>query len=626
MDLTKFIKEKIEYIVKEKYGLDINSFVVEHPDNQEFGDFASNIAFVMSKQAKQLPINIAKNIAYELNNNSMIINDFGTDIKIFKKINIIEPGFINFTISDEWLKYLLRQVYSSEEYYKTNLTDLFLQKKVIVEYTDPNPFKIFHIGHVMTNTIGESIARLFEYVGADVVRANYQGDVGMHVGKTIWGLLKKMPAEKINTEDLEKRNLEERIRYLGECYAFGNIAFNENDESKKQIKDLNFYIYIAAQEYLIKEEKWEPKIDYKEYLDSFNKDLFNKVIKLYSLGRKWSLEYFETVYQRLGTNFNSYYFESKVSEFGLEIVKKYLDKGVFEKSEGAIIFRGEKYGLHTRVYVNSQGLPVYEAKDLGLAVMKNNDYKYDISYIVTANDINEYFKVILKSLEMIEPNLAKKTIHLGHGLMKIESGKMSSRTGEIIGGVDLLDIVKEHIKQIIVNQKVFKEKRINKKEIGEIADIISVGSVKYSILKKGIGEDIIYNEDEATSFTGNTGPYLQYTCVRANSVLEKADIDLNGRIDEINNCEITEEERAILRELYKFPEVVNKAVEENAPHIVSSYIFELGQRFNKFYANIPVVNAPTQELKIFRLMLTKCVLNNIKTGLYLLGIKVPEKM
>jgi len=433
-----------------------------------------------------------------------------------------------------------------------------------VEYTDPNPFKELHIGHLMSNAIGESIARIIGSQGANVIRANFQGDVGMHVAKAIFGLI-KLKKENFSIEDLAK------------AYSFGATEFEEN---KQEITDINKKIYNRS--------------------DSQINDIYDK-------GKKISLDYFETIYKKLGTKFDEYFFESETGVVGKELVEKNIGK-VFEKSDGAVVFNGENFGLHTRVFINSEGLPTYEAKDLGLIKTKFEKYPdLDLSISITGNEVNEYFKVMLKAVEKIKSEWAEKTKHISHGMLRLPEGKMSSRTGDVITAESLIEKVEE-----IISKKTGDKNAIEK---------ISVGAIKYSILKSSSGKDIIFDFDKSLSVEGNSGPYLQYTYARAKSVLEKAEQEGIKSLIEKNNGELTEVEKL----LYRFPEVVERAGQEYEPHYIATYLFELSQAFNSFYGNNKIADK-TDENAPYKVALTEAVAQTIKNGLYLLGIEAPERL
>ena len=331
---------------------------------------------------------------------------------------------------------------------------------------------------------------------------------------------------------------------------------------------------------------------------------------LYETGRQWSLEAFEVIYKRLGTKFDFYYFESEVGEPGKKLVLEFLKKGVFEKSDGAIIFRGEKMGLHNRVFINSLGLPTYEAKEMGLAPTKYKDFPYDVSIIVTGNEVSAYFKVVLAALSKVSPDLAKKTTHIGHGMVRLPEGKMSSRTGNIKTGEWLLDETKKRLLEAYPSMQE------------SIAEKVAVGAVKYALLRVGVGRDIVFNFDSSLSFEGESGPYLQYTYARTQSVLKKIKSE---KLKVKSEKELTGEEQLALRLLYRFPEIAEEAAENYAPSTLCTYLFDLAQAFNLFYQKDPILSAE-EKTRELRIVLTKRVGEVLKTGLHLLGIAAPQRM
>ena len=618
------LAEHIKLLVKQNFAHELDSVHIEHPESLDHGDLAANTPLVLAPLIKQSPMEIAKKLVYELQKSPLQLEINGHKRQVFKSVDVASPGFINFKLSPEWLNNVLFGITLRGRNY--GAVNIWEEKKVMVEFTDPNPFKVFHVGHVMTNTIGESLSRIFGFLGAEVKRANYQGDVGMHVANSIWGLVKKMAKDNLTLVDLERMELKKAVEYLGQAYSLGATAYEADEASKNEIKILNNYVYLAAQNILA--EEGAPKgVDYQavagEQKSPFSLEL---ITSLYKAGRKWSLDYFELLYKRLGTKFDHYYFESQTGEMGAKLVQEHLKDGVFKKDQGAVIFEGEKHGLHTRVFVNSKGLPVYEAKDLGLAVLKNNDYPYDLSYIITGNEVNDYFNVVLKAMELIRPDLAAKTTHIGHGMMVLKHGKMSSRTGTVISGEDLLEVVKGKVMEKMSQSSLPSEEAKNQ---NEIADKVAVASVKYSILKSSLGHDIVYDEEEATNLLGNTGPYLQYTYTRTRSVLEKAGISRekeHGLFEYKLDFDYCGEEMDVLRHIYKFPEQVSQAGLRLSPNLVAGFVYDLAQKYNALYAKVPIIQAPTEKQRRFRLHLTQAVGQVIENGLYLLGIQVVDKM
>jgi len=559
------------------YGVKDIVVTVETPANSIHGDYSSNLALKLIKILKKNPFQIAQEIVNYLPKSALI-----------EEVEIVKPGFINFWIAKKYLINELNQVINKkDDYGKSNL---FLKQKIMVEFTDPNPFKEFHLGHLYSNTVGESIARLHEALGAIVKRANYEGDVGLHVAKAIYGIIKKMQSDKLTLDGLAKKKLNDRVKFMGQGYALG-VNFYENDGTiKKEIIELNKKIYAL-----------DPSIK-----------------ELYELGRQWTLDYFETIYKRLGTKFDYYYFEREIGKKGLTFVLEYFKKGVFSRSNGAIIFEGEKYGLHTRVFINSIGLPTYEAKDLGLSLTKFANFQYDKSIIVVGNEIKEYFKVVLKALELINPELSHKTNPIFHGMVNLPQGKMSSRTGNIITAEGLLSQVTKQVSDLVSNNS-----RISLEEKDNTVENITIGATKYSLLKNGIGKDIVFDVKKTLSLDGNSGPYLHYVYARCQSIINNSDGKIKSVISD--SGVIDQEEMTLLRTISRFPETVVLSTTNLSPNLIANYLFELAQEFNSFYQKCPILKAPDDK-KYLRLQITKAVGQIIKNGLYLLGIKTVEKM
>jgi arginyl-tRNA synthetase len=457
-----------------------------------------------------------------------------------ERIEFVKPRFINFYLSKEFFKHSLDEIIDKGR--KFGQGEHAKGFKVMVEHTDPNPFKEFHIGHLMPNVIGSTIARICEWNGAEVKQANYQGDVGLHVAKAVWGIMQSKD----------------------EPYVAGNKAYEESPEAKKQIEEINKNIY----------DKSDPEIN----------DIYEK-------GKKISLEYFETIYKKLGTKFDYYFFESETGEIGKKLVEENIGE-VFEKSEGAVVFKGS----HTRVFINSQGLPTYEAKDLGNAKNKFDKYPYDLSIVVTGNEIKEYFKVVLEAMSRVLPELAQKTKHLPHGMLRLPTGKMSSRTGDVITAEALIEEVKGKVK-------------------GD--EQVAIGAIKYMILRQAIGHDVIFDFEKSVSTEGDSGVYLQYAHARANSIIEKA-VKKGDTSGERNNTHEVE------RLLYRFPGIVERAGAEYAPNYITTYLTEIAGSFNNFYAHEQVLDDSPESA--YRLAIVEAFKTVMKNGLDILGIPAPERM
>jgi len=550
----------INYLKKQ-----LNLQTLEFSKDLSKGHLTSKDGFVKAKEYKLSPKETAKKL----------VSGFVTLPDMVKEVEVAGGGFINIYLTNRFLLEKLKTVGAEQN----QTPQVGPKKKVMIEYTDPNPFKVFHIGHLLPNIIGQSLSNIFEYLGYNVKRVNYQGDVGMHVAKAIYGIQKLGGLKQV-----ENKSLEERIEFLGKAYVLGADLFEKNNDAKKDVKELNKKVYLKS----------------------------SSILYEYDLGKKWSLEKFEEIYKRLGTKFDYYYFESDTAKVGLEVVKEGMKQGVLEKSEGAIVFKGEKEGLHTRVFVNSEGLPTYEAKELGLAKTKYKDFPYDLSIVVTGNEINEYFKVLLSVLSKLYPKLGKRTKHVGHGMLTLSNGKMSSRTGNVIYGEDLLNIAVDQVSKILSTRKDLSDS-----EKLKIKKLVGIGAVKYMILKPKVGTNIVFDIEESVKYEGNSGPYLQYTCVRANSILSK----ISTSTDTVNMQSV---EIELILKLAQFNDIILKCADQFSPHYLSNYLFELASLFNSFYVKVKVDEGTTT--KKYRLQIVKNVSETLTIGLGLLGIKVPSKM
>ena len=534
-----------------------------------FGDWATNVAMKLAGQLKQNPREIAAKLSEYLNNNKP---------QWLKEVSVAGPGFINITLSDQPLIDTLNEVIvKGDDYGKT---DDYQNQNLVVEYLDPNLLKELHIGHAYSGTIGDAIAKLFANAGATVHRVTYQGDVGLHVAKAMWSTWNKTDG---NSEKLKEISVQKRAEWLAESYVTGSLAYGSNEKIDTEIKKINEDVY-----------KIQKQDDHE-----------SELAKIYWEVCSWSLDYFNQAYQQFDFSpFEKNYLESQVAPTGLKLVNEHIEDGIFAQSQGAIIFEGDKYGLHTRVFVNSLGLPTYEAKDLGNAMLKWDDYHYDKSVIITGDDQSDYFKVMLKALEQFAPEQVQRTTHIAHGLVKLTTGKMASRTGQVVRALELLSAVEESAKTLA------KDKTVSVRDT-------ALAAIKYAFLKARIGGDIIYDVNESLSLEGNSGPYLQYAHARARSILAKSTAELTIPDD------LTAEERILTVKIGEFIEVVQAATQQLAPHLICTYLYELAQQFNRFYEKNRIINDDRERQ---RLSLVKAYATVLKNGLLLLRIPAPDHM
>jgi len=596
MDIEQKIKKLVTKALSSKdFSFNEEEVVIDIPADIANGHYSTNIAMRLASQLKRNPLEIAQEVVDSLEEDPSIA-----------KAEVAKPGFINFFLSNRYLLAQISKIASNNGDY-LNL-DTKIGKKVVIEYTDANPFKEFHIGHLYTNSVGESFARLQEAIGAQVKRANYQGDIGLHVAKTFWGLEEKLREEKLTFEDLEQASLKARVRFLGEAYALGAEYYDDFKDKmvQEEIDEINYYIFSLVSDV-------KPRESFKKYEEM-------NLSEKYKKGRQWCLDYFETIYERLGTTFDYYFFESEVGQTGLEIVMKNVGK-VFKEDDGSIIYRGdEKKNLHTRVFVNKQGVPTYEAKEIGLAFRKAELVDYDESIVITGNEQTGYFKVVLDALSKLNKGLSERTTHVPHGMVRLPGkAKMSSRKGTIVRGDDLLDSVKEKVMNIMEHSD-----QVDEDNILLISERIAVGAIKYAFLKVSVGKDITFDIEKSISFEGDTGPYLMYVYSRCNSILKEADFENPSGVC-IESCMDNPLVKGLSVQISRYEKQLLDSSINYSPSILAQYLFSLGQTFNSFYQGVRVLDAPDEEREIL-LSLVKATMVVMQDGLDKLGIEVVEKM
>lgn len=563
MMICEQIQKDLTAVLK-KLRIDPVKLVLEHPAEINHGDYSTNIALTSWQKDYSSTFDLATKIVNEWRSSGLP--------EYLAKIEIAQPGFINLWLSQDYLISQLSQVIEKKDKAKTKS-----KKCLMVEFAHPNTHKQFHIGHLRNICLGEAVCRLLQVNGEAVCRVNYQGDVGLHVAKCLWGLLKFKKATP--------RSLSGKIELLGKAYVRGNKAYEQDEKAKTEIEVINQKIYQQDKE----------------------------IMSLWKETRSWSLDYFNQIYQRVGTKFDRFYFESQIAEKGRQIVLEGLKKKIFQKSEGAIIFPGERYGLHNRVFLNQKGLPTYEAKDLGLAKKQMADFNPEKILHVVGPEQKGYFEVVFKALEKIDPKFKDKEYHLAYGWVRLKNGKMSSRTGQVVLGEWLLDEVKKRLKKTYQMSEVLAEK-------------VAVGAVKYSMLKFSSQSEIVFDIDESINLEGDSGPYLQYTYARCQSVLVKSGKEIKDLQADFAHLHLKPEETSLLRTLYQFEEVIKEAGQKFATNSICRFLFDLAQKYNLFYNRHSILNADGQKMVQFRLFLTLTVGRTIKNGLDLLGIESPPKM
>jgi len=534
-------------------------FVVDYPtDKTAPADVFSNVALVLSKQVGQAPREVAEQIKTALVG----------QVDLVTSIEVAGPGFLNFTLDRAYFTTTLKGALQAGDAWGSNQSQA--GEEVIVEYTSPNLFKPLHVGNLVGNIIGESFTRLFEMSGATVVRANYPSDIGLPVAKAVWGLKKT-------------GNDPSKIEELGAAYRVGNEAYEAEGAEKAEIIAINQALYAGSD---------------------------SELSQLRLVGIATSNAQITAICEKLGTHFDTEIFESEAAPVGLALVKENIGK-LFTESEGAIVYDGERSGLHTRVFLNSKGLPTYEAKDIGHYKLKHGQHpNWTQSIIVTGGEQAEYFKVVYAAIkELFADAKGKKLEHIPTGFLTLSTGKMSSRKGNVLTGESI----------IMEMEEAAREKM--REPDDALATKVAVAALKYQILRHGIGSNIVFDKDQALSFEGASGPYLQYTYARIQSVLAKAaEAGINADL-----VVAPEQPYAIEKTIEQFPSVIEKALVERAPQHMVTYLTELASEFNSFYAVEKIADA-SDEFAPYKVAVATTVAQTLKQGLWSLGIEAPERM
>jgi arginyl-tRNA synthetase len=559
------MKDAIRHAVQvalEKEGAKDIDFVVEHPNDQTHGDYTTNAALVVAKTLGMSPHALANRLVDHLTGEITNVAEF----------SVAGPGFINMTLTRQ---YLTEQVYAAVEQGEMwGNNESARGQEILVEYTSPNLFKPLHIGNLVGNIIGESIARLLSASGATVRRLNYPSDIGLTVAKGVWGL---------QQSDADPRD----ISAIGEAYRYGAAAYESDSAAKQSIDKINRVLYEGG--------------DHE--LDS-----------LRAAGVATSKAHLDALCSILGTEFDAVITESEASSVGQHVVREHTGK-VFAESNGAIVYEGERVGLHTRVFLNSQGLPTYEAKDVGNFVIKQQHYpNWDKSIVVTGSEQRTYFSVLFAALRELYPNIEKNSLeHIPTGFLTLTTGKMSSRKGNVLTGESLLEELAVAARERAVTADIEYSQ--------EFAESIGVAALKYQILRSSLGVNIVFDKERALSFEGDSGPYLQYTHARLVSVINRA---LEKGITPASST-VPDQAYDVERVLLRFPEVVHRATTERAPHKLVGYATELASSFNSWYAMETIADT-TDTMAPYKLLVSQAVQQTLANSLWLLGITAPRRM
>ncbi len=556
--MKDYLQKLVAKALDALFGVSVD-FVIEHPKDMSHGDYATNAALIVAKEIGKSPQDVAQElVGYLISHKSDTI----------ASVSVAGPGFINFTLSREQFVSAVKEACSTQGY---GHTDIYAGKKILVEHSSPNLFKPFHIGHLMNNTIGEAITRLAKASGAEVTTMSFPSDISLGVAKAIYILLEKYGADYVPAD----------VSVLGDAYVEGTKRYEEDESIQSRVKEIADNLYAGT--------------------PSPERTLFEVCKKL-------NIAYFENVVATLGSHFDAYIYESEAGVDGKKIVLENTPR-VFTQSEGAIVYIPEDSKLHTAVFINSQGNPTYEAKDIGLLDLKFKTYAPDQSIFVTDAQQVSHFQVVLDAGAKINPDWKAKSLHRYHGRMSFKGQKMSSRLGGVPLATDVLDTV------------IAEVKAKNPDIADDAAGQIGIASIKFAILRAAAGKNIDFDPDTSLSFEGDSGPYLQYTAVRAQSLLAKG-AEAGIAPDVATPIAGTE---TLERHIARFSEVITLAQAEWAPHHVVGYLLDLAQSFNSWYGQGKIIDED-KAATAYRLAVVQATKQILTNGFQILGIQVPERM
>lgn len=563
--------KKIHILVEQalhNLGITGVTFTVEHPADSTHGDYATNVAMVCAKQLGKSPRETAEMIAGELQKLSIDV-----------QVSIAGPGFINITLDKSAFSELHNRITTELDNFGNS--DIHTGKTILVEHSSPNLFKPFHIGHLMNNTIGESLTRIMRASGANVFTMTFPSDISLGIAKAIFILLEKYPEGNIFNPSIE---------ILGNAYVEGTQRYESDESIHERVKKIadNLFGNIPSPE-----------------------------LVCYNACKNFNIEYFKYVMGQLDSKFDSFVYESQAGVVGTEIVKKYTpdvftESEQVEKQKPIIYIPDEsKKHLNTAVFINSQGNPTYETKDIGLLSIKFEKYHPDISLFVTDHEQIPHFQIVLDAAEHIDKTWSDNSRHIAHGRMAFKGQKMSSRLGGVPLATEIIDTVTDEVRA-----------RSSERAISEsVMQSVALSAIKFSILRAKPGSNINFDPETSLSFEGDSGPYLAYTHARICSLLEKG--QANNLIPVYDTTAPVE---TIERVLLQYEYVVEQAIREYAPQYIVTYLLELTRCFNSFYGSHQIIDTENIQVSQHRLALADSVRIILKNGLQLLATHAPEQM
>jgi len=594
MNIQKNIEEQVKNAITKIYKITIEQ-VEFQPTRKDFEGDITLVTFPMLRQIKTNPVQLGQAIGEYLVAN----------IPEIVRFNVVQ-GFLNIVLSNTYFLNKFNEIKSQKDFGISGITEN--SKTIMVEYSSPNTNKPLHLGHVRNNLLGYSVAEILKASGEKVYKTQIINDRGIHICKSMLAWKRFGNNETPDSTGLKGDKL------------VGNYYVKFDQEYKKEISELiaegkseeeakaKAPILLEAQEMLIKWEAGDPE-----------------VISLWKKMNQWVYEGFEKTYAALGVDFDKNYYESETYLLGKEVVDQGLKKGVFYKKEdGSVWIDLTADGLDEKIVLRSDGTAVYMTQDIGTAIQRVKDYDIDGMVYTVGNEQDYHFKVLFLILKKLGFDWSNYLHHLSYGMVDLPEGKMKSREGTVVDADDLIDQMKETARTI--SEELGKLEGYSDKEKEELYQIIGLGALKYYILKVDPKKRILFNPEESVDFQGNTGPFIQYTYARIQSILRKSGFDYSQELTIDENYTLHEKERGLIKQLQLFPETVQLAAENHSPAIIANYTYDLVKEFNAFYQNVTILGTEDVEEKKFRVQLADSVGKVIKSAFKLLGIQVPERM
>ena len=585
------LEEKVKAAVKSIYNVDLPTIEFQ-PTRKDFEGDVTVVVFPMLRLVKGNPVQIGTQIGEYLVDN----------VAEIAKFNVVK-GFLNLVVSDVYYLTFFNTISGLERfgYQSTNS-----ENAVMVEYSSPNTNKPLHLGHIRNNLLGYSVAEILKAAGHKVYKTQIINDRGIHICKSMLAWQKFGNGETPESSRLKSDHLVGKYYVEFDKAYKAEIAQSIAKGNEKKIAEKNAPILLEAQEML---RKWESGDE--------------EVVALWKKMNGWVYEGFDITYKNLGVDFDKLYYESNTYLLGRDVVRDGLEKGVFfKKGDGSVWIDLTEEGLDEKIVLRSDGTAVYMTQDIGTAIQRVTDFP-DIKGMVytVGNEQDYHFKVLFLILKKLGYTWAEKLYHLSYGMVDLPSGKMKSREGTVVDADDLIQNMEDTAAEI--SQELGKLEGYSDAEKSALYRTIGLGALKYYILKVDPKKRILFNPEESVDFQGNTGPFIQYTYARIQSILRKAG-SVSSKVNTSYGLHIKEKE--LLKQIQAFPEKIQEAADNYSPALIANYVYDLVKEFNSFYQQVSILGELDETVRNFRVLLSKKVGEVIEDAFRLLGINVPERM